>query len=549
METAAARTFALASIGLGLYLYFVPAASLPLQRTNEAMYAYPPIAMLATGDYFVPRYESGNFLEKPPLAWWIIAASYRFFGITVFAERLPAVLASLATVLLLGLWVRRRSGPRAGLFSALVLMFTLQFSVFSRTFAADAFLALGVALAVAALDDACRREGHDAVRALAAGAALALAFYFKGLVGIVLPAGAVAAGLLIDRAWPKQPLRRGAWALASLLALLAPWHIVLARRLGMEFWRSFYWSNQFLRGATSLYMGTSSRGPFFYLAVLAWSAFPWSLLLAASLRRRRTSSVALGLLLFGLLFWSLLVMKREVYLMPLYPAAAVLVGEAAASPIRKVIWRRLPWIAGAVIAAAAAVLWALAFPGFGKVVGQGLALFVGIGIVSLAAALAASARAPGKDWTVPATAFACGLLFVSLALCEGRLARFDPLPEWGERLRSECRGGCDGFLLGLDAYSLDFYTRFEWTWVADPEHELPPRIRHRKAFLVMWSDLEPMLAHLPFPWRVVEKRTALTGQWAAAALGVGRGSPFQSLSLVELLVAPAAPSGRLERNP
>jgi hypothetical protein len=238
-------------------------------------------------------------------------------------------------------------------------------------------------------------------------------------------------------------------------------------------------------------------------------------------------------------------MKREVYLMPLYPAVAVLVGEAAAEPATASAWRRLPWIAGGILTAAAAVFWARGFPGFAQIVGPSRALFVGLGILSLLAALAAGARASGSAWAVPAAACACGLLFLSLELCEERLARLDPLPEWGERLRRECVSGCDGFLLGLDAYSLDFYTRFEWTWVADPSSELPPRIKHGKAFLVMWSDLEPMLARLPFPWRVVAKRTTLAGQWAAAALGFQRDSPFRSLSLIEL----APRSGRLEGNP
>ncbi len=125
------RALAIAAAALGLVLYLGGLERTPLQAGNEAMYAYPPIAMLETGDYLVPRYESRNFLEKPPLVWWIIAASYRLFGISVFAERLPGALASLATVLLVGRWVRGRGGIRSGVLAAAILLFTFAFALFS----------------------------------------------------------------------------------------------------------------------------------------------------------------------------------------------------------------------------------------------------------------------------------------------------------------------------------------------------------------------------------------------------------------------------------
>ena len=104
---------ALTAVCLGLYLYLGRLSSSPLQTGNESMYAVPPIYMLQSGDFLVPRFEGEIFLDKPPLAHWFIAASYGLFGITVASERLPGAVASLATVLAVYLWVRRRSGERA----------------------------------------------------------------------------------------------------------------------------------------------------------------------------------------------------------------------------------------------------------------------------------------------------------------------------------------------------------------------------------------------------------------------------------------------------
>src|SRR5512132_2670149 len=101
-----ARTLAVIALVLGAALYLVGLDALPLQCGNEAMYAYPPIEMLKSGDLLVPRYLHAPFLDKPPLTFWILAATYRVLGISVFAARLPGVLAALATVAAIAFWVR-----------------------------------------------------------------------------------------------------------------------------------------------------------------------------------------------------------------------------------------------------------------------------------------------------------------------------------------------------------------------------------------------------------------------------------------------------------
>jgi len=527
------RLAALAAVVLALFLYLGRLGSFPILRGNEAMYAYPPIRMLETGDFLVPHYEGGPFLEKPPLVWWIVAASYRIFGISVFAARLPSALAGLLTALLVGLWARRRAGPEAGALAPLILLFSLQFYFFAVTFAADAFLTLAVTAAVLSLDAACRRRGgSDAARGAAAGCALAAAFYFKGLVGIVLPAGAVALGLLLDRERPIRPRARGAWAAGCLLALLAPWHWAMQQRLGPEFWRAFYWKNQFLRGATSLY--ARPRSPFYYLAALAWSVFPWSVLSLAALRRGRRSSVPLGWLAFGLVFWSSLVMKREVYVMTLFPAIALLVAENESDASgRARTLRRFVWWSGAGACVVAALLCLRGIAGLAALAGFAPAALLVLGVLALAAALAAGARVPEASLPPYLAALACGVVLAAVQSVEASLGRRDPIPPWGERIRAECARGCDGFLYGVNAYSIDFYSRLDWRWVADPLREVPLLLRHETGYLVLWSDLEPTLNRLPFSWEVMERRPALVGHWAATLLAPSRGA-WRSLSLVRV---------------
>ncbi len=537
----AATLLAWVAIGLGLYLYFGRLGASPLQAGSEAMYAAHPIHMLESGDYLVPRFHGKNFLDKPPLSLWLIAASYSLFGVSEWAARLPAALISLATVLVVALWVRRRSGNRAAWLAALVLIFMHSFWTSTRFLAADALLAFTVTLSVLALDVACRKEGgRNALWGALAGGALGLAFLSKGLVGVVLPLGAVGAGLALDRVWPVRAGRRAPAAAAVLLTLIVPWHWAMTHRLGAEFWRTFYWENQFLRGATSRY-GTT-RNPLYYLFATAWAAFPWSFLLPGSLRRQKSSSAPLGWLLFGLAFWSVLAMKRQVYLMPVFPPIAILVAERLDREESDGLpGARRVWILVAVVLVLGLVLLGWIARPLAPFTGWSALSLLGAALALELALVLAAARGPSRFAFVAGIALACGLCFLAVEHVNQTLERYDPVPQWGQRTRLECRAGCDGFLIHLNTYNLEFYSRFAWIALDHPREEFPERTRYRKGFFVLPSSDEPILAELPIRSDVVDRRPWLPGNWISRVVRQGQ-SPVESISLVRFEVLAAQPS-------
>lgn len=532
-------SLALLALLLGAALYLVGLDAIPVQCGNEAMYLYPPIPMLRTGDFLVPRYMHGAFLDKPPLTFWLIAASYRLLGVSVFAGRLPGVLAALATVGVVGLWVRRRAGVRAAILAAVCLTYSFKFAVFSRQFAADSFLTLAVTLAVIAIDTATRSEKVSDLRAGAlAGAALALAFGFKGLIGVVLPVGAVAVGLLIDGTRPVRLRRRAPILLLVLFVAVLPWHWAMTQRFGMGFWRYFYWSNQFLRATTDVWTG-HLRGPLFYLGVLAWGAFPWILFVPAALRRGRPSSTPLGWLLFGLLLLSAVVMKREVYVMPLFPAVAVLAGEWLAKATRpRPDLVRWGWVLTAAACIVAGVAWRRSGPFLLDLAGRPAYFGVGAGIAFLlASALAGSFTARGAR--VPLSAgLSCAVLFFSVLGVEARASRYDPMPDWGERVRRSCLEGCEAYRLGIKCSNVDYYAQREWVDLQEPR-ELLGRIPPQGGFLIARSHVERLLQRLGIQTELIEQRPWLEQNWVAAGFS-GRAPEFVSLSLLRLS-APAVP--------
>ena len=532
----------LAAIALlgGAALYLAGLDALPLQCGNDAMYAFPPIAMLKSGDLLVPRYLHAPFLDKPPLTFWILTATYRFLGVSVFAARLPGALAALATVAVVALWVRRRSGDLAAAIAAAALLYSFKFAAFARQFAADAFLTLAVALAVVTLDRAARdARVPDGRIGTLAGAALALAFGFKGLIGVVLPVGGVAAGLLFDRVRPVAWRRRAAIAAGVLVLLLLPWHVAMTRRLGLDFWRYFYWSNQFLRGSTTAFTG-HFRGPLFYAILLAWGAFPWILFAPAGFRRDRSgkSAAPAGWLVFGLVFLSLLAMKREVYAMPLFPAAAVLAGEGLARATgEERRWPRWAWIATSVVAAVATLLfWRRIYPSLLKLDVYG-GYWVAADLVLLAATALLAARRPGRPVFPFAVALGCGIVFFSLLSTERALSIFDPMPDFGRSVGAACLSGCEAFRLGIKCTSLDYYAEKEWIDLQEPR-ELVGRIPPGGGYVVMRSRYEALLPKFGIRAERVTTRRWLEDNWLSAGLRP-EGISLVELSLVRLL--PPAP--------
>jgi 4-amino-4-deoxy-L-arabinose transferase-like glycosyltransferase len=530
-----ALALALFTLALGTALYTSRLDGTPIQSGNEAMYTFPPLHMLQTGDYLVPYYEHGPFLEKPPLTWWILAGSYKVFGTTIFAARLPGAIAALLTILVVAVWARRRAGPSAGLLTALVLMYSFKFAAFAREFAADTFLTLAVTLAVVALDSAARDARLPDGRAgVLAGLSLALAFAFKGLIGIVLPLGGVAAGLLLDRSGPERWRSRAPIAAATFLLAVAPWHLAMSLRFGAAFWDQFYWRNQLLRGATATYTH-HPPGLFYYVGVLALAAFPWSVLLPSALRerssRRFSSSAPLGWLIFGFVFLSLLTMKREVYVMPILPAIALLIGEGLGSEWRSGRRARWAWAIAGILAALAVLLWIRMAPTLTSLAGGDADAALGVGLFALSASLLAAATTVRARAGPILISLACGLLFIAILIVESRLSRFDPVPHWGRRVRRECGNGCDGLLLKLDFRSLDLYTRFEWEEISDVREisNLPLR----KSFLILRSRDEEKLRGLPVAFRVLDRRPWLEQNWILASLRPDV-YPLQSLSLVAL---------------
>ena len=165
-----------------------------LQDDVDAVQAQISRNMLTSGDWVTPRLDGVIYLEKPPLIYWLMAISYKIFGVHDWAARIPIALSSIALCWLIaamGIWA---FGRRAGFYAGLCMATCVGLWLFTRVLIPDVMLTLTIALAMWALLRALDEdEPHPAAWAYTLAASLGVGLLLKSLIGVVFP---VAAGLI-----------------------------------------------------------------------------------------------------------------------------------------------------------------------------------------------------------------------------------------------------------------------------------------------------------------------------------------------------------------
>ncbi|RQO45053.1 glycosyl transferase family 39 [Variovorax sp. KBW07] len=247
----------------------------PLMAPDEGRYASIALSMLHSGDWLVPRLDGLPFFHKPPLFYWIGAAAMAVTGPVEWAARLPSIVGAGAAASALFLFLRRWSTVRLALLSTVVLV-TTPFFFMGAQFANLDMLVAGciaptVLLAAAAV---LAREREEPWRGLLAGAYLfaAAGLLAKGLIGIVLPVGVLAAWCAVTRR--PSALRLSVWlpGWAILLAVAGPWFVAMQLKYP-AFFDYFVVTQHFRRFASSGF--NNEHGIWFYLPVLAGLTLPW----------------------------------------------------------------------------------------------------------------------------------------------------------------------------------------------------------------------------------------------------------------------------------
>ena len=120
---------------------------MPLIDRDEPRFAEASREMIERGDYVVPHFNNQVRLDKPPLTYWLQAASYRLFGENDFAARFPSAIAAALVALSIFGWGSRNGGAKAAWWAAIIFTLSLQTFLHAKAAVADMWLVLFVTLA------------------------------------------------------------------------------------------------------------------------------------------------------------------------------------------------------------------------------------------------------------------------------------------------------------------------------------------------------------------------------------------------------------------
>ncbi len=328
----------------------------PLMLPDEGRYASVAWEMLARGDWLTPMLDGLPFFHKPPLFYWITAASFAAFGLNEWAARSASIVGATLGAGALYVFARRWCGERTARASLLVLA-TLPLFFLAAQFAnLDMLVAGCITATVLAFADAvlAQQQGMTHRRALALAFVLAaLGVLAKGLIGVVLPV--LVAGVWILALRRPRALWLMLWPPGLVLFALvaAPWFVVMQQRFP-DFLNYFFVVQHFKRFAET---GFNNAQPFwFYPAVLALASLPWFAWLWLARARsfwtdpqRRAVRWLMAIWLVVVVgFFSLPQSKLVGYVLPAVPPLAFLIADGFVSATGK---KRL-WLASAIGAVA-----------------------------------------------------------------------------------------------------------------------------------------------------------------------------------------------------
>lgn len=304
---------------------------------DEGFYAAAACEMNRRGEWITPYYNGNPWYEKPILLYWLAKPAIAWFGDAI-GPRLPSVLASAGTLLLIGWFARRRlSAPFAGPMAMLVLGSSLLAVVVGRMMLTDAVLVLAFTSAMLTFWESL--VGDRRWR-LVTAACLGLAVLAKGPVALAL--FVVIATFTYARERDMRPAFRGQWLLGTgLLALVvASWYWPAYAVGGQAFVQDFLIVQNLGRfsGGDAAHTTTLAESLVFYPAVLLIGMLPWIFWIPKALReplsrdgepamRRYLTCWALAVLIL----FSISGAKLPHYILPVLPPLALIVAGSLAA--------------------------------------------------------------------------------------------------------------------------------------------------------------------------------------------------------------------------
>jgi 4-amino-4-deoxy-L-arabinose transferase-like glycosyltransferase len=318
-------------VAFGGILLFYNLGGWDLWNPDEPRHAQVAKEMLQGEGWIIPHLNSEVYPDKPPLFFWLIAFTAKAIGgMNEFAARFPSALFGLLTLLLLFVLGKRLFNEKVGFFAALILATNVEFLWLARRANIDATLTFFTTAAITLLYVGFYQQKGRWGLYLLAYWAMALGVFAKLQAGVIVPLLVVGGYFLMQRKWRFFKDSAHIPGVALFVAFIGGW-LALAYLSGGE---EYLWRLLYQKTTSGLFETVSHDRPlYYYLLNFPGNFVPWIIFLPSAMiyglsAKGKKKEFILIFFWFTVIFtsFSLFEAKRELYLLPLYPAAALMVG-------------------------------------------------------------------------------------------------------------------------------------------------------------------------------------------------------------------------------
>jgi 4-amino-4-deoxy-L-arabinose transferase-like glycosyltransferase len=336
-----------AILGAGVLIFLFNLGGRDLWEPDETRYAVIAREMVQSGNWILPHLNGEIYAEKPPLFFWLVNLSTFFLGENAeFSNRLPSALGGLVTLLITFLFGERLFNHRTGFLSSLALGTCFLFPQLSRWMMLDSLFTLFFLLALFYFYLGYEKEERRRRYYYLAGLFMGLGILIKGpVVYLVIPIFLIFAFFQknLKTFWCRHLL----WGCLLSVILVLIWWVPACWIGGKEY---IHWI--LFKQAVGTYVeGGIHFHPqplYFYFIRFPLEFFPWIVFLPTAfifgLRKggdkRKEFLFLFVWFVFIFLFFTFSTGKKDNYLLPLYPAAAMMIGRLWDSGIQSLERRR-----------------------------------------------------------------------------------------------------------------------------------------------------------------------------------------------------------------
>ncbi len=274
-------------------IYLIGAINIDLMDQDVTQYMTIARNMVNSGDYMLIKWRDDfNYLDKPPLLFWLSSFSMSILGITPFAYRLPSMLVHLLGIFSTYKLGQRMYNEETGWLSAVVFASSFGIFVFNHDVRTDTLLTGLTAFSLWQLYSFLQER--KTLNFVLGFIGVGLAISAKGPIGIIVPMLAIIPFLVYQKKWNLLFNKLWLWSIPILLIVLAPMIISVYLQHGVKGLEFHFWSQSFGRiSGESVWKDTT--GPLYFVHTFLWSFIPWSVLaMVAYFNKIRIAAAGFG---------------------------------------------------------------------------------------------------------------------------------------------------------------------------------------------------------------------------------------------------------------